>query len=922
MAYDGYLRLNGIELANAARTTRYVDNLLPMFGLKGCQDCEGLEAALGATYTTPMVDQAPWFDPSMPSSGSFYGFYPLSIDGIDDSTRTAVTTELVGDGSITNRPRFAGRDILVNGLLIGATEQAVETGMAWLNRALSGPCGGSEGCLGSDLDFYSSCPAVQDWSTSPIYPLDWLDQSLGNEVALWTPSGVGSFVTAGTPGQLGFNTATAGDYFTRQVSGLIPGETYRMTMFGTDGAEGVRATIVEGSEFTFDFHHIIGGAAPDDLQQPLDFVAPSDVITIRLQSWDFETDAASTSAFSIARLTVQRTEAFATVLQTEYTQIGTPTGGWSASVETGTTVEPWQRIVSESRVYTTVIATTGTVSYPSGAYIARDIQNTGVTTRVTVAGVFTEDTYAGSIAFSMSGATNVSTVYSHIDTTTPTQVKFIASLEFDFATPGVPATIFVETTAATTIGSTIGAGAEWSVHYLFVESVDEPLLIEDPNPGLALERVLRQVVATSGPVTAERFSPPCGAMRRVTFSLRAGVPFHYGSPAVVGNAFGSEAAAIPQVECIEGQAVTYNYFRSPRLLTTTNWSYSGWTSEAFGSSVGDPSGTNVQLSGGTTTGTITFTSSLAGVPALIEDAPYTFGVFLKNLDATTAMTVDTISLTIAGTTNVVTLDDEPETIPPVDADSNWYPITITGVAPAAAGSFAVVITITRPSGASLDMSAPIFTFGTSIAGYDEPWKFGDPQELGWFSGESENAAWVGTMDDSASLLTPAPEAIVYDPACPVLPDPPAPPTIDDSCLVLPESWLRYTIDVPSRFIPVTSSAEPIMTINTTTALNNVRMRFYPADLGPFAMCGFTGEMLLSYIPANSTVILDATQRTATLVRVGFEDQSVTHLLYGPDGGPIQWPDLSCGQAYIFTVDVEPTGDISGSEVELEMAVKY
>jgi len=166
MAFDGYLRLNTVEIANAARTARYLENLLPTFGLV-CPPCEGLEAALGETYSTPIADNAPWYDPLMPASGAFYGFYPLSIEGIDDSTREAVTTELVGDGSITNRPRFAGRDIRVNGVLIGATEQAVDTGMAWLNRALSGPCEGTDDCLGSDLEFYSSCPQVQDWSQSP-----------------------------------------------------------------------------------------------------------------------------------------------------------------------------------------------------------------------------------------------------------------------------------------------------------------------------------------------------------------------------------------------------------------------------------------------------------------------------------------------------------------------------------------------------------------------------------------------------------------------------------------------------------------------------------------------------------------------------------------------------------------------------------
>lgn len=921
MAYDGYLRLNGVEIANAARTTRYLENLLPTFGFKGCQNCEGLEAALGEVYTTPLTDGAPWYDPSMPSSAGFYGFYPLSIDGIDDSTREAVTTELLGDGSITNRPRFAGRDIRVSGLLIGATEQAVDTGMAWLNRALSGPCGGVDDCTGGDLNFYSSCPEVQDWSAAQVFPLNWATDALGNEVALWTPSGPDSFVTPGSPGELGFISGAVGDYFTRQVDGLIPGETYRLTLHGTAGPQGVRVSVIEGAEFTFDFHHVFPTDVPTAMQ-PLDFIAPSDVITIRLQSWDYSIDAPSSSSFSIVNMTVQRTESRATILQTEYTEYGTPNGGWIASGHTGVTILPWQRRVSESLVYTTAVATSGTISYPAGAGIRRAIQNTGSRSRVTVVGTFAEDSYAGSLNFDMIGSPDYEVVFSYIDTSVPTIVRFMAVIEFDFNTDGSVATIVVGTTSATTIGSAEVTGAQWSVHYLLVESVDEPLLIGDPNPGLALERSLRQVVATSGPTTAARFSPSCGAMRRVTFSLRAGVPFHYGTPARVGNVFGSEAAAIPQVNCIEGEAVRYNYFRSPRLLSVANWTITGWTSRSFFTTTGAPAGTGSQLTGGTTAGTITFTSNIASAPPLTENAPYTFGVFLQNLHATTAGTVNSVTLTITGATTVVTVMDSPVSIPPGGADNIWYPVLVTGVAPDAATSFSVALNITRPSGATFEVSAPILTFGTSIGGYETPWSAAAPHEIDWFSGNSTDAAWLGTVDESVSVLTPAPEAVVYDPACPPLPLPPGPPSIADACLTLPDSWMRYSIDVPSRFVPVSSSAEPVMTVRSIGALNNVRMRFYPASLGEFAMCGFTGEMLLSYIPGNSTVVLDATQRTATLVRAGHDDQSVTHLLYGPDGGPIQWPSLTCGEEYIFTVDVEPTGDISGSQVELEMAVRY
>jgi hypothetical protein len=924
MAFDGYLRLNTVEIANAARTARYLENLLPTFGLV-CPPCEGLEAALDETYSTPLTDNAPWYDPSMPSSGSFYGFYPLSIEGIDDSTRTAVTTELVGDGSITNRPRFAGRDIRVNGVLIGATEQAVDTGMAWLNRALSGPCDGTDDCLGGDLNFYSTCPPVQDWSGVQIYPIDSDRDGLPAEAELWDPSGAGFVNAPGTT--IVFAPAAAGEFFTRQVSGLIPGETYRFSLFGIDSAGGVKVEIVEGAEFTFDFHHaFVAGPPVDPTLAPLDFIAPSDTVTIYLTPWDYETNLPSATSFQVSRIVLQRTQVKATVLQTEYNQFGTPSGGWVAEVPAGTTASLWVRDVTESTVAVSVGATSGTVSYPAGSGVTREIQYTGQRSRVTVVGQFEEDTYAGSVSVTMSGASNVTTVYSAIDTSLVTSVQFMVTLEFDFATVGSPATLAVETTAGTTIGVSGANTAQWDIHYLLVETVDEPLLIDDPNPGLGLERVLRQVVATSGPVTAERLAPPCGAMRRVTFSLRAGVPFHYGTPAEVGNVFGSEAAAMPEITCLGGTAITLNYVTNPRFVTAAGVSVGGGftTISTYADQPTAPSGRRASVGGGTTAGVVTFTYTIPGSRPLTEDAPYTFGIFVMSA---AGVTINTMTLTTTGATVTTNFVDEPVVVPASAGLTQWYPVQVTVPAGDTVTTVSFALNITRVgSGSEVYFSAPMLTFGTSIEGYDSTWSATDPHDLGYFDGSMSTAAWLNPLSPDASasiavgLLGGAPT--VYDPACPPLPDPPAPPTIDDDCLVLPDSWLRYALDVPARFIPVTSSASPIVTVVTTAALNNVRIRFYPADLGQFATCGFVAEMLLSYIPAGATVVLDATQRTAILTGGGFVEQSVTHLLYGPNGGPIEWPDLTCGQEYIFTVDVEPTGDISGSQVLLDMAVRY
>lgn len=1123
MAYEGYLKANGVEIANAARTSRYMENLLPTFGFKGCQDCEGLEAALGASYTTPLADNAPWYDPLMPASGAFYGFYPLSIEGIDDSTREAVTTELVGDGSITNRPRFAGRDIRVNGLLLGATEQAVDTGMAWLNRALSGPCEGTDDCLGGDLEFYSSCPQAQDWSQTPATAAA-MDEDFTAEAELWAGS-EGGAVNVTSDG-IEF-VGAVGETFSRQVSGLIPGEPYRLRLLPLTNR--FQVTIPESADFHFAHHNLF---TMDGVYVVLDFIPLYETITIQITP-DFGL------SLEITDYDITRMPSFQTVLQTEYDSPGNPSGGWvHPLLPTG--LEGQWNFGAAAGVRFDIRATSAPTSYPIGSGPSRVVAypNSGKV-RITLQGTF--DGPANAVPITMSTSLGNEVIVREIHNQIGTTDAFYYIFEYDTTTSTGPNTITLESGQAVTVTTT--NDATWFINYLLIEQVDESILLEDPNPGLAFERTLRNVVATSGPTTAERFSPTCGAMRRVTFSLRAGVPFHYGTDQFVGNAFGSEAISIPEVDCTFGEPVAYNYVLDPRFTTTTGLTFSGFTGVAVSLDPQAPTHRAADFTGGATTAaTMTFTYSLAGVPTLTEGAPYTFGVFLRK-DGANAATVDQATLSIVGATTSTTSTSTAVTIPALDSAETWTPVTVTGYAPAAATSFTVTLNITRVAGDGIRASAPMFTFGTDIEGYDESWSSGDllpgsalflngtapghastpdapaldvvgdidirvlvalsdwtpsatqalvskwnttgnqrshlfevlstgilrfnwstagvatltadstvaptvangealwvrvtfdvdngaagrtatfytsaaddgvswtqlgapvttatvtsifastailevgatqvgtlenasgmvfaaevrngiagtivanpnfaaqapgttsfidsvsnlwtvtapaeisgggtPHDLGYFDGTYIDVDWVGSADASQSVTVPAEDAVVYDPACPPLPDPPAPPSIDDTCLTVPAEWTRYIIDVPDRFVPVTSSADPIATIVTTgSAVRNVRMRFYPADLGPFATCGFEGEMLISYIPANSTVIVDATRRTATLVRAGFDDQSVTHLLYGPDGGPVEWPNLSCGTEYLFMVDVESGADTDSFQVLLDVAVRY
>lgn len=158
--YLGWLMFAGSEIANAARTEAYVRNRLPTFGFTNVYKCDFLEFAIdeATNYVDPVTDDAPWYDPGAPESGDFLGFYPLRMSGIVDSTATGEVAEGILAGGVVSSIREGTREILVRGLLIGATEEGMEAGMTWLKSVLAGgQCAGN--CDGDDLCFLVACPS-------------------------------------------------------------------------------------------------------------------------------------------------------------------------------------------------------------------------------------------------------------------------------------------------------------------------------------------------------------------------------------------------------------------------------------------------------------------------------------------------------------------------------------------------------------------------------------------------------------------------------------------------------------------------------------------------------------------------------------------------------------------------------------------
>jgi hypothetical protein len=215
MAWEGYFSYEGTEIINASRVEAYARaNNLTWF--RAAYDAEALPYMLGdgMDYANPLQDEAPWTDPDDLASLDFLGLYPLTVDGLEDSTATAEVIESTGYGGTISRVRHATKSVVFSCALIATSEAGADYGMRWLRRALMGSgCGG-----GGELCYLSAKPEME--LPNPNEPAlramvdgGWFlttngtveDVSNDLEIDGGTPASPGFFLTlhGGTPRQTG-----------------------------------------------------------------------------------------------------------------------------------------------------------------------------------------------------------------------------------------------------------------------------------------------------------------------------------------------------------------------------------------------------------------------------------------------------------------------------------------------------------------------------------------------------------------------------------------------------------------------------------------------------------------------------------------------------------------------------------------------
>lgn len=250
--------------------------------------------------------------------------------------------------------------------------------------------------------------------------------------------------------------------------------------------------------------------------------------------------------------------------------------------------------------------------------------------------------------------------------------------------------------------------------------------------------------------------------------------------------------------------------------------------------------------------------------------------------------------------------------------NEWSRLTVTGQVPA--GGLYALLKVWLRDGVGY----------TPLIGGDTVLFDGAMVSLGtlypWFSGDSAdtpeyNFTWEGTPNESVSIrneLAPTFVDPLADPDCPPLPAPPTLPSVPSECIDEIGTWRRYTIQLGGGAVRKFTASLPTLILSTGVAAERqVRIRYYPNPdgLAPelIDMSAWEAEQIITYIPPMATVTLDGVSQLVWAEVNGGPVIAADRLLYGTNGMPATWPELSCGYGYVITLDVPldaPSGNLT------------
>lgn len=174
----------------------------------------------------------------------------------------------------------------------------------------------------------------------------------------------------------------------------------------------------------------------------------------------------------------------------------------------------------------------------------------------------------------------------------------------------------------------------------------------------------------------------------------------------------------------------------------------------------------------------------------------------------------------------------------------------------------------------------------------------------YVTGTTSDAMTVGgtVTPDAANCVEPT--NCAQDPTCPAPAPPVRPPAPPDPCYPTdPFTPRRSVVTVPPTLLPQWLEAVPIVEVHTgELAMRRLTIRFYanPAQyncadyIDPCSACA---TITIPYLPAGTRLKLDGRTQRALLDCPGGPGLAQAEVeIYGPGGGPFEWPAFDCSSA--------------------------
>jgi hypothetical protein len=940
MAWPGLFSFGGTEVLNASRVEAYAKH----FGLswfKPVYNETGLAWLVGdSEYASPLQDDAPWTDPGILNSYDFYGVYPLEVTGFESSTVAASVVESVVDGGYIGRVRRATRPIVFNTVLVGASECAVEYGMRWLRAVLNGgPCFGQVygTCGGADLCYLSCAPVFGDppptFSKGPIV-LDETNLAFNpnleaglsawnsNDDSRWTLgldttrpiSGIQSatfavarpnLVTGGANGTFeggvitgfvgsggagseatvaastaqahsgtgslrvtfgsGAAQASAAYY---QVTGLTVGYAYTVECWMY--VPGAPNLITQGANGTFEGGVITGwagiGAAPPTLTASTPGHSGSNSMLV---TW------ATAGSYEAG---VQTTTGITTVVGQQYTAeawLYIPTGSAQASL-----------VVAEG-------AFAGNIVTVKNQWALSTVTFTATATTTYVAVSNRADTTAGQLCY-------IDDV--RLFSVAANSIAAKPIIQVDSAPiqgPAVPVTTpdtWVKTSRTFTAAATshyiylpITTGATTAGMLCYVDDVK---VWVNTNEYIVASAYLTQTPAQAYPaVSAEPFT--------FGIDVRTDKANRYASGYVsfVNSSFASVGVSpTVNLDLTSGEVARFT-------MTTTPPAGAAWAYPV----IGVASLVDLPLAGEKT-----WFDNLTVVHG--TDGSYFDGSKRQNGDYTYRWT-DTINASTSERM-VQTYVQDPE--PTAEDCYQQVARSMHAVTTTLGPSVTAKMTM-QDGGAAWSVTWTMVAANPAEFGSEYPLIQGflDPEvEMPYVGGLPPGASFDpdGFVQNDDPCPVPAFQP-VFDPTCALLTPPPDVPSVVPMCFTFPINYLRRSFTIPEESIPLWMEVVPVISLHTDNdEARSVRLRFYADTFGtgtPDAdPCNFCGDVVFSYIPPHSTLVLDGTDKIAYIDSPGMPRRRADSLVSDSDGNPFEWPQFSCGFGYVVTVDTPQQGAVA------------